>query len=262
MGNFEMPIPPWLSNDRERTRATAKRGGLLDGLPQIDRGSSLHLLLDPADMESIEGLSAVDREGSAPLVVAQAGQRGGVSEAHNFPMPAQPRNPIGPVAGYPETGKDAWRAGNDDAIVTALNKYNSENKYFPGDAEYITPQLMKSWMMEESGGHRRAFETDPFQVNNLGDWVPEKGKIAGLTKGQGMSPQTSAEAALKWLRYKGRWPEIDSSSIAARRVHFGPYEALLNYNGNKTLKNGVEHRVNYANRIMNRAWDSYGDWQE
>jgi len=39
-------------------------------------------------------------------------------------------NPIGPVKGYPELGRDAWRAGNDDVIVDAVNNYNAEHNYY------------------------------------------------------------------------------------------------------------------------------------
>jgi hypothetical protein len=63
-----------------------------------------------------------------------------------------PKNPIGPVEGYPEDGKHAWRAANDDVIVEVVRKYNSDNQRFPGDSGYMTPGLMKSWMMRESGG--------------------------------------------------------------------------------------------------------------
>ena len=111
------------------------------------------------------------------------------------PAGARPKNPIGPVQGYPEEGKHVWRAGNDDAIVAAVKKYNSENGYGAGDQEYMTPQLMKPWMMRESGGVPHAFKTDPFQVNNPGDWTKgtnEKERIAGLSRGQTMTPQTSA----------------------------------------------------------------------
>jgi len=51
----------------------------------------------------------------------------------------------------------------------AANKYNSDNGYQPGDPGYVSPGMMKSWMMQESGGSRHAFETDPFQVNKPGD---------------------------------------------------------------------------------------------
>jgi hypothetical protein len=134
-------------------------------------------------------------------------QAGGGSSASagGESKPSGPKNPIDPVEGYPETGRNAWRAANDDTIVAAADKYNSERNLLPGDMEYIAPKLMKVWMMRESGGSPEAFKTDPFQVNNPRDWPADnmKSKVAGLTKGQKMTPETSAEAALKWLHYKG-----------------------------------------------------------
>jgi len=43
---------------------------------------------------------------------------------------AGPEHPIGPVQGYPEDGKHAWRAANDDTIVAAVDKYNSGHQYY------------------------------------------------------------------------------------------------------------------------------------
>jgi hypothetical protein len=221
-------------------------GGLLDGLPGPARSSGLDFLFGGTDGQGGLTIGQVD---PGALVL-------GRPEGNYLPATG-PKNPIGPVQGYPETGRNSWRAGNDDMIVAAASNYNAANGYFPGDVDYMTPQLMKSWMMEESGSgaHRRYFETDPFQVNVPGDWVAEKGRIAGLTKGQKMTPQASAEAALRWARYKSSWPGLEFSSPLARRAHYGTYEALLNYNGSP-------RKIDYANDILNRAWASYGDWQK
>jgi hypothetical protein len=140
---------------------------------------------------------------------------------------AAPQHPIGPIPGYPEDDKHAWRASNDDAFAAAANKYNNDNVYWPSDPEYVTPRMVKAMAMRESGGHPDVFKTDPLQVNNRGDWVADKARIAGLSYGQAMTPQTSAEAALKWLQYKGT--EHDASGNAVR--YRGHYEALKKYNG-------------------------------
>jgi len=121
----------------------------------------------------------------------------------------------------------------------------------------MTPKLMKVWQMRESGGSPEAFKTDPFQVNKLGDWPEDnmKSKVAGLTKGQKMTPETSAGAALKWLHYKGRI--VDGN--------WGPYQghynALKNYNAAPTAP-GIPKGADYANAVLNNAWASYGDWQQ
>jgi hypothetical protein len=179
------------------------------------------------------------------------------------------QGPIGAIKGYPEDGRHAWRANNDPAIVAAVNRHNIERKLYPGDAEFMTPKLLKSLMMEESGdaGDRAAFERDPFQVNVRGDWAPEKSSIAGLQQGQAMTPQISAYAALKWLAFKGRKVEIGPGG----KTYLGPfrsqYEAIRDYNGRtdpyrrKDGKYSEEDRVyvgkkfktRYVNRIMDRV---------
>ena len=82
-----------------------------------------------------------------------------------------------------------------------------------------------------------------------------KSKVAGLTKGQKMTPETSAEAALKWLHYKGRI--VDGN--------WGPYQghynALKNYNAAPTAP-GIPKGADYANAVLNNAGASYGDWQK
>jgi len=189
----------------------------------------------------------------------QQGSGGSSASAGEDPQAAGPKNPIGPVEGYPETGKNAWRAANDDTIVAATNKYNSERNLLPGDAEYMTPKLMKAWQMRESGGSPEAFKTDPFQVNKLGDWPDDnmKSKVAGLTKGQKMTPETSAEAALKWLHYKGRINE----KTKGLTPYQGHYEGLRRYNAALTAP-GIPRGADYANAVLNSAWASYGDWQQ
>jgi len=208
--------------------------GLLSGLPAQNATSGLHLFMEPHEIAAVPGLPATVSENagatgkSAPMTMEQVDPNElvpGRPDGNYLPA-SGPKNPIGPVQGYPETGKSAWRAGNDDAITAAAERHNSVNGYVPGDAGYITLKLMKSWMMRESGGIRGAFESDPFQVNKLGDWpqgTDEKIRIAGLSKGQVMTPQTSSDAALKWLQYKGRINPDDPNRLGPYRGH---YEAL------------------------------------
>jgi hypothetical protein len=179
--------------------------------------------------------------------------------------PAPPhlfQGPIGAIESYPEDGKNAWRASNDAAIVAAVNRHNAERNLYPGDAEFMTPPLMKSWMMEESGSSadRAAFERDPFQVNNPGDY-PKKGdeklRIAGLRKDQVMTPETSADAALKWLAYKGRLHRDENDKVR-RGPYWTPYEALRNYNANWDYEGrdksdpSTRHDNRYAGQILGR----------
>lgn len=81
--------------------------------------------------------------------------------------------------------------------------------------------------MVESGWNKQAFQTDPLQVN-AGDWDDKKRTLAGLERHQVMTPQTSADAALKWLQYKG-WHH----DLTGERDHYrGDDRALWGYNGN------------------------------
>ena len=157
---------------------------------------------------------------------------------------------LGAVAGYPETGNGTYRAANDDVIRKTADAYNNRNGYRPGDAGYISPEMMKAWQMQESGGgrpkDRAAFESDPFQVNNPGDWFPEKARILGLAEGQAMTPQTSAEAALKWLQYKS-WVHDDSGKPVTYK---GVQQGFDSYNGG--------HIKGYGSNILNRYNQSWG----
>jgi len=267
MGNLVLPIPNWRDDDTENSAFLPTSGGILDGLPSYAPGNGLHLLMDPNDAAAAHGLPPVTDDGqgqarTAPLTIDEADTNHlvpGFPDGSYLPSPG-PKNPIGRVQGYPETGKNAWRAGNDDAIVAAANKYNGENGYFPGDAEYMSPQLMKAWQMRESGGSRQALQTDPFQVNNPRDWASEKYKIAGLTEGQVMTPHASADAALKWLHYKGQiGGNRDHQSLVPYQ---GLYMALRNYNAAPGTINGIPKKDDYANTVLNNAWASYGDWQK
>jgi hypothetical protein len=265
VGNLELPMPNWWDDGQDDATAAPRAGGLLDGLPSQGPSNSLQLLMDPKDIATVEGLqdTAGDGQGAAPpLTIGQVdpGQLVAGRPDGDYLHGSGPKNPIGPVQGYPETGKDAWRAENDDAIVAAANRYNSEHGYSPGDAEYVSPGLMKAWQMRESGGNRQAFESDPFQVNKPGDWpkYDEKAKYAGLSQGQAMTPQTSADAALKWLQYKGTIHAADGSSLGYR----GHQEALRKYNARGGFVNGIPRDVEYADDVLNRAKASYGDRQQ
>jgi hypothetical protein len=167
------------------------------------------------------------------------------------PAAADPQNAeggLGAVAGYPQTGSGAYRAGNDAVIRKAVADYNNRNGYRPGDPGYMSPELMKAWQMQESGGSkdRTAFESDPFQVNNPGDWFEEKAKILGLTKGQAMTPAVSADAALKWLQYKS-WVHDDAGKPVTYK---GVQQGFDSYNGG-----GVK---GYGSNILDHYNQSWG----
>jgi hypothetical protein len=196
-----------------------------------------------------------------PLPPVRSPADGRYSEPRVPPAPPHVfQGPIGAIESYPEDGKNAWRASNDAAIVAAVNRHNAERNLYPGDAEFMTPKLMKSWAMEESGSgaDRAEFERDPFQVNKPRDWAPEKERIAGLREGQAMTPETSADAALRWLAHKARMHRDENNKVR-RGPYWTPYESLRNYNANWNYEDRDQsdpsnrHDNRYADLILGRA---------
>ena len=168
----------------------------------------------------------------------------------DFPERARRRDiqnrlrPVRAIPDFPETGRDSWRAANDDVFKEAAAKFNREQDQIPGDPKFIDPQLLKAWAMVESGGTESAFVRDPFQVNVPGDWVKEKHVIAGLSQRQAMTPRTSADAALLWLDYKGH---IDLNGKMGPWL--GSRRAFQNYHGRTVFYDGVPRKVWYANEV-------------
>ncbi len=155
---------------------------------------------------------------------------------------------VRPIVGFPETGRDTWRKAHGAIFERAADQFNTENGLKPGDARYMDPQLMKAWAMVESGGSKDAFLSDPFQVNNIGDWEDSKLRL-GLEKGKKPGPALSAHAALRWLDKKGH-NTIVYKNGAKTTVYRGLTYALYNYNGrNKIDSNGNPHKYNYVYEI-------------
>lgn len=157
------------------------------------------------------------------------------------------QQPIGPVKGYPESGGNQWRANNDDDIVGAINSHHAKHGFLPGDEQFMTPGLMKSWQMQESGStlHRKAFESDPFTVNSPADWknTARDKERYGLRHRQAMTPATSAAAALEWMLHQG----------VQRGLLSGQRDALQFYNTRK------DPTYKYADDVLNRYRNSYED---
>lgn len=159
---------------------------------------------------------------------------------------------VGPIPGYPETGKNQWRSANDRIFLDAVNDFNRAHGLKPGDPEYVWASTLKAQAMIESGGEGGAaiFLRDPLQVNNSGDWVDEKVKVMGLTgPSQVMTPAVSAAAALKWLYRKG----LVTNPVGSPPRWIGMERALRKYNGKSKVypgQGGVPHKIYYAARIL------------
>lgn len=190
--------------------------------------------------------------GAPPSEVTRRPAQVGARRTGAAVQPATPpRTRIAALPGFPEDRRTAWRSSNDLAFIAAADFYNRKYGLKPGDQGFRTPRFLKAWAMRESGGegNEQAFRTDPFQVNNAGDWVDEKTRIAGLRKGQRMTPAVSAYAALEWLR--------DKAAIQDARgaiVRFVDDEtALQEYNAVKKRtrqSGGLPHKVWYAKTIL------------
>ena len=162
------------------------------------------------------------------------------------------------VQGYPETGAFSWRAQHDQIFIDMASDWNFNHDLSPGDDGFRTPEFLKTWAMVESGGSKQAFLSDPFQVNNLGDWVPEKQSLLGLQSGQVMIPVTSTEAALQWLHYKSY-----TYDAAGNKTFLGDWMGLYKYNGSLVTHSdpnrlnygsdyhpGIPHKEWYASQIL------------
>jgi hypothetical protein len=102
MGNLEMPKPVWWDDGKDGAATVPAPGGLLDGLPSPDPGSSLHLLMDPKDIATIDRLNktADGHQGAAPPLTIGQVDPGHLVAGHpdGDTLPASgPKNPIGPV---------------------------------------------------------------------------------------------------------------------------------------------------------------------
>ncbi len=179
----------------------------------------------------------------------------GNSRANPFdPISQFPNMPLREIQGYPQSGKGDWRSKNDVEFRIAATFYNARYHLKPGDQGYRTPEFLKAWAMIESGSDhtKSAFLSDPFQVNNLGDYPKNddaKFRIAYLRPGQKMTPAVSAIAALEWLRFKGRRRDKLGRVVEV----YSDEIALQNYNGrnDKSDKWGnVKHKEWYAAKVI------------
>jgi len=161
------------------------------------------------------------------------------------------------IAGYSEADNSVWRRKNDQIFISAVDTYNGKYNLKKGAGGYMTPKMLKAWAMVESGGDSGAFLKDPLQVNNPGDWVPEKTEI-GLSKYQIMTPETSAPAALEWYRRKGFYHDDSGQEVYWR----GDWEAFKRYNGNTNQPDPRHnsqrktHAEWYADEVMKLGKDS------
>jgi hypothetical protein len=156
-----------------------------------------------------------------------------------------------PVPGYTEKGQFNWRAQNDQAFIDAANNYNRSYGLRSDDPGYITPQLLKAWAIIENGDNKEKFLRDPFTANNPGDWDDAKTKIAGLQRGEAMTPEKSARAALDWMRYKSVWKDGKTTGGKGTLE-----EGLRNYSGVSNMHDTPDRKkyYDYHPGAFHREW--------
>jgi hypothetical protein len=189
-----------------------------------------------------------------PRPALRSRQVGTRPAGHAAGQVAPPRTRVAAMPGFPESGRNSWRSSNDLGFIAAADFYNKKYGLKPGDQGFRTPEFLKAWAMRESGGegNEREFRTDPFQMNNAGDWTRHKQKIAGIRQGQVMTPAASAYGALEWLRDKAIVQDGRQNIVEI----LSDEEALQEYNTVKRVtrqSGGLPHKVWYAKSILEMA---------
>jgi HK97 family phage portal protein len=168
-----------------------------------------------------------------------------------------------PIPGYGETGKDDWRASNDQVFIDAVNNFNRENKLTPDNPRFQYATTLKAQAMVESGGSKEAFLRDPLQVNNHGDEASDKQEVTGIAPGQVMTPDLSAAAALKWVDHKSFY-RPNGAAANSPRIYRGRAYGIRQYNGRKdkvASEGGIEHRDWYVDRVLWLSIQASEVWQ-
>lgn len=160
---------------------------------------------------------------------------------------------------------------HDALILKLVKEFNADPAAAIGapkgalvDIPYLDPALIKSMMIEESGGNgprsKRAWNVDPLQVNVPGDWAPVKRDL-GLWKPRSRnegSIEQNLRAGIVFLARKGYG--VSGASLKQRpTAYFDSWRvALQRYNGrNSARMEGVTYAEAYANRILQRMHHPY-----
>lgn len=152
-----------------------------------------------------------------------------------------------------------WHQANDALIAKVTQEFNDKKGWTPESPDYLDPNTVKAWALQESGGHEDVFTGgDMMQVNNPGDWVAFKEKF-GMKQREKMTPESSLRAALEWAYYKGEitrtkradsnpeWHDTQRGTVALQgyESQFTDWDTALDaYNGG-----GV---ANYSDKIRKR----------
>jgi len=151
-----------------------------------------------------------------------------------------------------------------DALIAAIvADFNAHKAEYAGCTEEqakgipdLTPELFKSFLIQETGGDPGAWAVDPGQVNNPGDWNPYKAAL-GLkepSKRNTGNLRSNMIAALKYLVRKGFVPSAKPAYDRKKGYFEGWRVALERYNKRPVkAANGKNYWEEYADRIIRRA---------
>jgi len=163
--------------------------------------------------------------------------------------------------------EDARYQVHDALIAKLVKEFNANKKSWIGGTQAqaakvgdLTPALVKSHMIEESGGNgprsKAAWAVDPLQVNVPGDWGEEK-TLVGLSKPKKRNEGTAEQnvrAAIKYLSRKGFGTSARPASVRPSGVFDGWKSALRRYNGRRDRTDTDRYYSDeYADKILRRA---------
>lgn len=143
--------------------------------------------------------------------------------------------------------KAKWCGGNPDQAAKIAD---------------LTPAMVKSHMIEESGGNgprsKAAWAVDPLQVNVPGDWGPEK-ECLGLkqpTKRNEGAAEQNVRAAIMYLSRKGFGASGKPAAVRPKGFFDGWPMAYTRYNGRRDrTETDRYYSEEYSDKIMKRASD-------
>ena len=178
------------------------------------------------------------------------------------------------VTGVPVfKGFEGARYQKHDAIIAKCVKEFNRHRGAWADANRnqaktipdITPELVKSHMIQETGGadsrSQAAWNGDPLQINVPGDWGEEK-KLLGLTKPRQRNEggaERNIRAAIKYLVRKGFSKSGKPVRVVDEQQFWDWATALERYNSRTVLTaSGKKYCVEYADLIIKRA-ENHGE---
>ena len=165
--------------------------------------------------------------------------------------------------------EDGRYQAHDELIVRMTEDFNAHKAAWCGGTAAqaakisdITPAMVKSHMIEESGGNGvrslAAWATDPLQVNVPGDWGAEK-KLLGLKKPAKRNEGAlvdNVRAAIMYLSRKGFGASGRPAMERPKGFFDGWNDALRRYNGRRDRTDTDRYYSDeYADKILRRAND-------